>query len=161
MTLESLEPPWAQGEEWKKPARMIVRLLQKPDLGDLNVEGSETIFGCKHIAQQLFTLITARHGERAARRIFAMWATPPSDRRLQLIANMGLLDSYDRMKPKPNKRQLARETAKENEKLPKSQRRGAGGTDPKNLVKQIDRALKLRKAHMKKGTWLGPFPDDE
>ena len=160
LKLPSLEPPWAKGEEWKKPARMIVKLLQKPDLGDLSMEGCESVFGCNHIAQQLFTLITARHGERIARRIFAKWGTPPSERRRQLIANIGLLDRLDMMKP-PNVQQLARSLAGENKKLPRSQQRGAGSTNPKALEKQITRIRDLRKAHMKKGTWLGPFPDDE
>jgi hypothetical protein len=159
LKLESLEPPWAKGEEWKKSARAIVKLLQKPDLGDLFVEGCESVFGCNHIAQELFALITARHGERIARRIFAKWGTPPSDRRRQLIANMGLLDSLDMMKPKPNVQRLARELAAENKKLPRSQQRGAGSTNPKALEKQITRIRDLRKAHMKKGTWRGPFPD--
>jgi len=159
LKLESLEPPCAEGEEWKQSARMIVRLLQKPDLGDLSVEGCESVFGCNHIAQQLFALITARHGEQIARRIFAKWGTSPSKRRVQHVENMGLLDRLDRMKPGPNVQQLARQIAEENKKLPKSQRRGAGGINPKALEKQITRVRDLRTEHMEKGTWLGPFPD--
>jgi hypothetical protein len=157
LKLESLEPPWAEGEEWKKPARMIVKLLQKPNLGDLSVEGCESVFGCKHIAQQLFTLITTRHGERTARRIFAMWGTPPTTRRLAMIKNFGLLGRLDLME-EPNVQRLARQIAKENEGLPRKDRRGPGSTNPVALEKQIRRIRDLRTAGMKKGTWWGPFP---
>jgi hypothetical protein len=155
--MENLEPPWATGEEWKKPARMIVKLLQKPDPGDLYVDGCESIRGCKHVARQLFTLIKTRHGERTTRQIFAMWGTAPTDRRLGLLKNMSLLDRLDVM-PEPNVMELARQLAAENESLPREEQRGPGSTNPKALDKQIRRIRDFRAAHMERGTWLGPFP---
>jgi hypothetical protein len=155
--MENLEPPWAPGEAWKKPARMIVKLLQKPDPGDLYVDGCESIFGCKHIAQQLFNLIATRHGENAARRIFSIWCKPPTKRHLAMLKNIGLLERLDIME-RPNVQRLARQIAKENELLPRKDRRGPGTTNPVALEKQIRRVRDWREACIGKGIWMGPFP---
>jgi hypothetical protein len=156
--MENLEPPWAPGEAWKKPARMIVKLLQKPDPGDLYVEGCESIFGCKHLAQQLFTLIMMRHGEQAARRIFAMWGTPPTRNQMQRIHNATLLSLYDISKL-PVQR-FVKQQVKANEKLPSTERRGARSKDPIALEKLLRREIRRRKEAMAKGTWWGPVPVD-
>jgi hypothetical protein len=137
-----------------KPAQMLVRLLERRSLYE---EGAESVKGCEHLAYQLFLLIREHHGNAEARRIFAMWGNPPTAKRLALIQNIGLLDRH-RM-PKPNIQKLARQLAKENKALPRAKQRGAGSTDPITLEKQIRRVRDFRKAHMKKGTWLGPIPD--
>jgi len=147
---------------------MLTDLLGKPDaktplrpdqLRYAFTPGAESITGAKHMAQLLFMVIREHHGDRIARRIFAMWGTPPSKRRLSDINNLALLDRLDLMK-KPNVEQLARQLIAEHEKtVPKQKRRGASGIDAKNLAKQIRRQRDRRKAAMKKGTWYGPIPD--
>ena len=147
-------------------ARTLVYLLGKPDetrphpdqFRYLGVEGVESFFGAEHVVQLLFMLIREKHGDQIARRIFAKWGTPPSKSRLAMIKNIGLLDRFDLMRPKPNVQKLARQLAAENKNLPKDKRRGAGSTDAKALEKQIRRQIRERGEHMQKGTWLGPFP---
>jgi hypothetical protein len=149
-------------------ARMLIDLLGKPDaktplrpdqLRYAFTPGADSITGAKHMAHLLFMVIREHHGDQTARRIFAMWGNPPTPKRLQQIANVGLLDAYDMMKPKPNAQQLARERAKQNKSLPRSEQRGAGGVDERALEKLINRQIKLREKAMKAGTWLGPFPE--
>jgi hypothetical protein len=137
---------------------MIVKLLTKPDLGDLYIEGPESVHGCEHIASQLFLLIRENHGEATARRIFAKWGNPPTAKRLAMFENVSLLDRLDMMEPKPNVQKLARQLAEENKALPRAKQRGPGSTNPIALEKQIRRIRDLRTRRMKKGTWLGPFP---
>jgi hypothetical protein len=137
-----------------KPARTLVRLLERRALGTLYEEGAESVKGCEHLAYQLFLLIREHHGDAEARRIFAMWGTPPTAKRLAMIENIGLLERLDLM-PKPNVQKLARQLAKENKVLPRTKQRGAGSTNPIALEKQIRRVRDMRKAEMKKGTWLG------
>ncbi len=148
-------------------AQMLIELLDKPR-GDVPlrpnqiryawIEGAESISGCAHMAYLLFMVIHEQHGERVARRIFAKWGTPPSALRQQQIANLGLLDRYDMMKPKPNAQRLARELAKENKALPRAKQRGVGSTNPVALEKQIRRQIEKRATSMRKGTWVGPLP---
>src|SRR5207244_10307841 len=99
----------------------------------------------KNAALHLFLEIRQSLGEQEARRIFAMWGTPPTSDRIKQINNLGLLDLYDPMKPKPNVQRLARELAEENKKLPRQQQRGAGSADPIALALQINRVRKQRK----------------
>jgi hypothetical protein len=148
--------------------RMLIERLSKPGADTplqpdqcryASLEGSESVYGCEYLAYLLFMTIRAQHGDRIARRIFAKWGTPPTANQLNRIANMGLLDRLDMMEPKPNVQRLARELAKENKLLPRSKQRGAGTTNPITLEKHIRRVRDLRIAHMKKGTWAGPFPD--
>jgi hypothetical protein len=148
-----------------KPGRMLIDLLEKANAGETgrqlhyaSIPGAESVTGCLHMAQLLFMVFRENHGDSIARRIFAKWSAPPSNRRLQEIANLGLLDRLDLMKPKPNVQRLARQLAGENERLPKSKQRGAGSTNPMLLEKQIRRIRDFRKACMKEGIWLGPFP---
>jgi hypothetical protein len=147
-------------------ARILIDLLGKPDaktplrpdqLRYASREGAETILGARHMAQLLFMVIREHQGDRTARRIFAMWGTPPTDSRLKEIANLGLLDRYDMMK-RPNVRQLALELAEENKALPRNKQRGAGSIVPADLEQQIRRVRRERAAAIKAGTWLGPFP---
>jgi hypothetical protein len=149
-------------------ARMLIDLLGKPDgktplrpdqLRYAFTPGADSIPGAKHMAYLLFMVIREHQGDRAARRIFAMWGNPPTPARLQQIANVGLLDHYDMMKPRPNVQRLARELAEQNKTRPRSEQRGAGSTDPITLEKHIRRQIALRKKAMKAGTWLGPFPE--
>ena len=126
-------------------------------LGSLYEEGIDTVKGSEYAAYKLFRLIEKHHGRPAARRIFAMWGTAPTKRRLATIRNLALLDRYDSMKPKPNVEKLARQLAVENKSLPGEKRRGAGGTNAKALEKQIRRQIKYRDKHMKIGTWFGPI----
>ncbi|HUI12549.1 MAG TPA: hypothetical protein VL048_03655 [Xanthobacteraceae bacterium] len=112
------------------------------------------------MAYLLFMLIRAHHGERTARRVFAKWGEPPSPKRLRLIANMGLLDRLDTMKPR-NVQRLARELAEENKKLPRAKQHGAGCTDPIELAQQIRRQVKLRDKAMAAGKWYGPIRIDD
>jgi hypothetical protein len=170
----------------RKRARMLLDILQRNDLN--GIEGPD---GCYKAALELFLLIreiqgehivrralahretpptpdemrtiTDRgklQGEQIARRIFAQWGTPPTAKKIGMIKNWGLLDLYDLMK-EPNVQELARKLAEENKALPRAQQRGPGATDPVTLEKQIRRQVTLRKARIKKGTWLGPIPATE
>jgi hypothetical protein len=147
-------------------ARMLIDRLGKPDaktplrpdqLYYASLPGAESITGAKHMAYLLFMVIREHHGDRTARRIFAMWGTPPGPSRLHEIANLGLLDRYDIMKPK-NVRKLALELAEENKALPKSKQRGAGSVVAGDLEQQIRRLRRQRDKAIKAGTWSGPFP---
>jgi hypothetical protein len=74
---------WRDGEDWKKPARMMVKLLEKPDptaanaglqldhLDMTGVAGTDTLFGCLQLARYLLEFIELRHGEAWAKAIFA------------------------------------------------------------------------------------------
>jgi hypothetical protein len=95
-----------------------------------------------------------------ARRILVKQGTPPTPTLLKQIEDYRLLDALDRMTPKPIIQQLARDFAEANKRLPRSQQRGAGGTNEFNLDRQIRRAVKRREAAMKRGTWWGPIPED-
>lgn len=147
-------------------ARMLIDLLGKPDAKTplrpdqfryASKEGAETVCGAKHMAQLLFMVICEHHGDRTARRIFAIRGKPPTPTRLKQIANFGLLDSYDMMK-RPNVRQLADQLAEEHKTLPKAKQRGACSTKPRDLEQQIRRQLRQRRKAIKAGTWWGPFP---
>ena len=147
-------------------ARMLADLLGKPDakmplrpdqLRYAFTPGADSITGAKHLAHLLFMIIREHHNDRTARRIFAIWGTPPTDSRRKEIANLALLDRYDMMK-RPNVRQLARELAEENKALPRNKQRGAGSIVPADLEQQIRRVRRERAAAIKAGTWLGPFP---
>jgi hypothetical protein len=163
-------------------ARMLIERLGKPDFKTgipldqtreeigkqierrihyAGIDGAESVNGCENMAYLLFMIIREQHGDRTARRIFAKWGTPPTTRRLKFIANLGLLDRLDRMKPKPSVQRLARELAAENKGLPLAERKAAGGINPIALEKLIRRTRDLRVACMKKGTWTGPFPDTD
>jgi len=131
---------WRDGEEWKKPARMMVSLLEKPDpiaanaglianhgLGELHIPGTDTLFGCLELARQLSLFIELRHGGAWAKKIFAECAgVKPTRRQQAALSNDTLLDRYERLSPKPTKAAFIRQVAKENERLPKALRRGAG-----------------------------------
>jgi hypothetical protein len=145
-------------------ARMLIDLLGKPgpniplrpdQLQYAWTEGAESIGGCKHMAYLLFMVIREQHGDAAARRIFAMWGTPPTPTQIQKIHNRTLLSALD-SSGLPVQR-FAKQQAKANEKLPRAEQRGAGSTDPIALEKQIRRQMKIRDAAIAKGTWGGPF----
>jgi hypothetical protein len=109
-------------------------------------ETIDTMPGAKYAASLLFCLIEKHHGLAAARSIFNMFGTPPSAARINHIKNLGLLDRYDMMKPKPNVQRLAKELAAENEKLSREERWGPRGTtDPLVLDKHIRRLIQKRK----------------
>jgi hypothetical protein len=151
-------------------AQMLIERLGKPDaktplrpdqLRYASLPGVESVTGAKHMAYLLFMVIREHHGDAAARAVFALWGTTPSAARLHQIANIGLLDRLDMMKPKPNVQRLAWQLAKENKAIPRSKQRGAGSTNPTALEKQIRRQVRERDDAMKAGTWLGPFPPDD
>jgi hypothetical protein len=123
----------------------------------LYCEGVETWDGAERAAYELFMEIRKRHKEVAARRLFAVWGTPPTQRRKAKIRNLGLLDQYDLVK---NARRVARECAEQNKMLPKSQQFGPGSTDAELLERHIHRLRTWRQRHIEKGTWLGPFPEE-
>src|SRR5258708_40261859 len=51
----------------------------------------------KNAALHLFLEIRQSLGEQEARRIFAMWGTPPSDSRINEIERMAIIDRLDFM----------------------------------------------------------------
>jgi hypothetical protein len=150
---------WRDGEEWKKPALMMVNLLEKPDPiaanaglianrdpGELFTPGTDTLFGCLHLARQLSLFIELRHGRSWARKIFAECAAVKPTRRQQgKLSNGTLLDRHDRMMPGPNVAELARHVANENKRLPRSLQRGAGGIDAPVLERHIRKLLQERR----------------
>lgn len=134
--------------------KALVSLFNRP-------HGMNSIENCEDAAYLIFSEIKTRHGLAEARRIFRLWGPDPSPRRVAQVGNLGLLDRLDMMKPGPNVQRLARELAVENKALPRAKQRGAGGTDPMRLERQIRRQVLLRKQRISKGTWTGPFPDHE
>jgi hypothetical protein len=87
------------------------------------------------------------------------YGTPPGSGRISDIKNSILLLRYDMMKPKGNVQRLAWQVAAENKKLrPKDRLGPRGSAYPPSIDRHIRRLLKERKQHMKRGTWLGPFP---
>ena len=141
-------------------ARTLADLLINPGL--LNGrEGPELVNGSVHMAHLLFMVVREHHGDRTARRIFAKQAKSLTPAQLKRIEEYRLLDTLDSMTPKPNVQRLARNRAEANKQLPRSQQRGAGSTDVFNLARKIRRAVKKRKAAMKKGAWWGPIPPEK
>jgi hypothetical protein len=67
----------------------------------------------KRKALALFTEIREVLGDEKARQVFAVWGMPPSDRRLNEIENMAILDRLDFMPGGPNIKELARQIASE------------------------------------------------
>jgi hypothetical protein len=104
-----------------------------------------TISGCVNAALTLFYEIDKLHGRAVARRIFTMWASGPSPRKLGFIKNAALLDRYDMMRPTPNVQRLAQELAEENKTLPRGRRHGPRGTtNALTMDKHIRRLLAER-----------------
>jgi hypothetical protein len=150
---------WRDGQDWKKPARMIVNLLEKPDptaenaglianrdLGELGIDGTDTLFGCLQLARHVLEFIELRHGESWAKAIFAECAgVKPTLRQKADISNGALLDRYERMTPKPTKAAFIRQVAKENEQLPKALRRGAGSDNVIALDRHFRDLLRKRR----------------
>lgn len=109
-------------------------------------EHMDTVNGCEYAAYLLFREIEKLHGRAEARRILTKYGSPPSARRTARIKNLGLLDRYDMMKPKPNVQKLARELTEENRELPQEQRHGPRGTiNQATLEKHIRRLLDERR----------------
>jgi hypothetical protein len=102
--------------------------------------------GWAYLANCLFFAIARHHGDAAARNVFDD-AGPMPKRLRAALKNAALLERLGKMKPKPNKAQLAREVAKENKKrkLPKEQQRGADGTNASNLQSHIRDQVKAHK----------------
>jgi hypothetical protein len=108
----------------------------------------------REATSDLFGAISKKLGRETALNIFASFNKSPSE--LKLIKNKALLDRYDIAPPsllklankpddRPNLKQLAREIAKENEKLPQEERAGpTGSTDPDTIEKQIYRLVQER-----------------
>jgi hypothetical protein len=150
---------WRDGEDWKKPARMMVQLLEKPDpipanvglianrdFGEMGIDGTDTLFGCLQLARHLQEFIEIRHGESWAQRIFAECAgLKPRRRQQAALSNSALLDRYERMTPKPTKAAFIRQVAKENERLPKPMRRGAGSDNVIALDRHFRDLLRKRR----------------
>jgi hypothetical protein len=114
-------------------------------LSDLYVEGVDSIRGAEYAAYKLFRKIEEHHGRAGARRIFALWGSPPSAKKLRWIKNAALLDRLDMMKPEPNVQRLARELAEENKTLPREERHGPRGSiNPVTLDKYIRRLCDKR-----------------
>ena len=129
------------------------------NLADLYRPGIDTIEGATRAALELFLKIRKHHGDVKARRIFAMWGTPPTPRRLAEIKNLRLFDLLDLMKPRPNVMKLARELARRNETLPRPERYGPSGSfNHEVLERHIFKLVAKRKKCIKAGTWTGPFP---
>jgi hypothetical protein len=112
-------------------------------------------------AYWLFQQVKAYAGLTAARAAFVHFGRPPTTRRRNEFKNYGLLDRLDMMKPKPVVLQLAKQLAKENALLPRSEQRGAGSTDVHALEKHIRDIVKKRETGLKKGTWTGPITDEQ
>lgn len=137
----------------------------------------------KLAAGRLFAEIQAELGTAAARRIFAMWGTPPTQRRMNEIRNHGLLSRMDIMTDlaktrharekarcesaglpvpdfaPPSLLAFAKELAKENADLPLKDRRAAGGTDVHALEKHIRDMVKKREKGLAAGKWYGPITE--
>lgn len=133
-------------------AQFAERLGKRFD--DPYVEDMDSIAGCKYVALQLFYEIEKHHGRSWARRIFAMWGTPPTLTRLNEIRDHAILSEYDTMKPKPDANKLARKIVERNRAAPPDQR--WGGTDTLIVRRRIGRLIADRKKKIKAGTWGGP-----
>jgi hypothetical protein len=104
------------------------------------------IRGWAYLADCLFFAITRHHGDAAARDIFD--AAGPMPKRLRnALANATLLDRLARMKPKPNRKALARELAKE----------AGRADDPGEVQRFYDHIRDLQKA-LKKWRAKHPLP---
>jgi hypothetical protein len=141
---------------WRKNigTRFAERLGRHFD--SLFVGGMDTIEGCKYAALELFIEIDRQHGRAWARRIFAMWGTPPTKTRINQIRDYAVLDEYDMMRPKPNANKLARIIVERNRTAPKEER--WGGTDEMVVRRRIARLIADRRSKMKAGKWWGPQP---
>jgi hypothetical protein len=124
--------------------KTLIELITPPKIPD-GRERIDTIPGAKHAAQLLFSLIAEHHGKEEAYRILAKFGAPPSASRMGKIKNLGLLDMYDLMRPKPNVQQLAFRLAAENKKLPRAEQRGTGSTNVMTLDRHIRRLLRERR----------------
>lgn len=105
--------------------------------------------GLAHLANCLFFAISRLHDATTARQIFHHSGRVPK-RLTAALRNAGLLDELYAMKPEPNIAKFARERAKRNEKLPKEQQRGAGGTKASNLEDHIRDVITATEAFNKK-----------
>jgi len=67
----------------------------------------------KRKASNLFLEIREVLGDERARRVFAIWGTPPTASRLNEIENKSVIDRLDMMPGGPNVKELARQMAGE------------------------------------------------
>jgi hypothetical protein len=121
--------------------------------------GKPGIDGWRDIALALFIEIFSHNGEQAARRIFNDIAPLPPKRKRAELRDVALLVRLLKMtrskETKPNIAKLACIVAKENGKLPRDERRGAGSTNAQRLEKHI-RMLVRRQREASKGWVLEP-----
>jgi hypothetical protein len=132
-----------------------------PSLMDHIQEQLDPVHAAKLKALDLFCEIRGKLGDARARRIFAIWGTPPSASKMAKLKNYGLLDRLDMMKPKPVVLKLAKQLAKENLLLPRGEQRGAGSTDAHALEKHIRTLVKKRESGLKAKTWHGPITPEQ
>lgn len=117
-------------------------------------------------AYYVFSELTDRAGIDRARWIFRHFGRDPTQSRRNEIKNFALLDRLDMMtdetgKPSPVYLRLAKQLAEENKSLPKSERKGPGGTDVVALAKHIENQDKKRTRSLLAGTWRGPITHDQ
>jgi len=101
-------------------------------------------FWAKRKASSLFLEITEVLGDERARRIFAIWGTPPSASKLKRIQNEGVRIRLELMPGGPNVKKLAREIAHEKYINPKPQ-------EVENEERQIRRLNARQKPRPRKG----------
>lgn len=134
--------------------------MAKTKTNSNSIANTLDLWDCEDAAYTLFKEITDRHGVAQAQRIFMKFGQPPTQRKRAKIKNYGLLDRYDLMKP-PNATKLARELAAENKKLPRTERRGSGSTNPTTLLRHLRRLIRERKNSLKAGkAWGGPITEE-
>ena len=99
---------------------------------------------CTNAAIDLFGAILKFHGDKEARRIFTKLGKQPTTGQLKQIANLGLLDRLEVMRPRSIRR-LARETAEKNQLLKPDERPPgpSGSTNRDSLERYIRKLVKL------------------
>src|SRR5436305_14225594 len=83
---------------------------EPPSLMDRIQEQLDPVNAAKLKGLELFQELKASIGDAEARRIFAIWGTPPSDSRLNEIESMGIIDRLD-IQHGGNVKALARQIA--------------------------------------------------
>jgi hypothetical protein len=141
------------GEDHPAHRELIKRIATNPDAPEVGALQTELQLG-----------ITRLGGQRA-KRIFQHFGKPLTKTRLNEIKNFGLLDRFDNgvwdektRKSRPcSMLELAKLLAKENEALPKKERKGPGGIGVTALAKHIENLVKKRERELTAGTWHGPI----
>jgi hypothetical protein len=87
-------------------------VAEEPSLSELAEKQLDPYLWAKRKALDLFMEIQEVLGDEKARRVFAIWGTPPSPARLNEIENQGIIDRLD-LFTGGNVKELARQMAVE------------------------------------------------